>query len=125
MARRKIGRPRLKRGRRSASSATNGSAAGLLSQVSALVADNLKLARENKELHSVLDTITQSVQRVGSAVGRSTRRVASASIRRTSGKGRVRRRITDPAALERRRAALAKARQVLAAKRASAKRTSK
>jgi len=121
MARRKIGRPRLKRGRRSATSATNGSAAGLLSQVSALVTENLKLARENKELHSVLDTITQSVQRVGSAVGRSTRRVASASIRRTAGRSRTRRRITDPVALERRRAALAKARSVLAAKRASAK----
>jgi len=122
MARRKPGRPRLKRGRRSATSATNGSAAGLLSQVTALVTENLKLARENKELHSVLDTITQSVQRFGSALGRSTRRVASASIRRTSGKSRVRRRITDPVALERRRAALAKARSVLAAKRAAARR---
>jgi hypothetical protein len=121
MARRKVGRPRLKGGRRRAGSATNGSAAGLLSQVSALVAENLKLARENKELHSVLDTITQSVRRVGSAVGRTSRRVAAASIRRTSGRSRTRRRITDPAALERRRAALAKARQVLAAKRAAAR----
>jgi hypothetical protein len=121
MARRKAGRPRLKRTRR-ATSATNGSAAGLLSQVTALVTENLKLARENKELHSVLETITQSVQRFGSAVGRSTRRVASASIRRTSGKSRIRRRITDPVALERRRAALAKARSVLAAKRAAARR---
>ena len=127
MARRKIGRPRLKRGRRSASSATNGSAAGLLSQVSALVADNLKLARENKELHSALDGISQTVQRVGSAVARSTRRIRipSPSIGRPSGRRRTRRRITDPLALERRRAALAKARQVLAAKRASAKRASK
>ena len=123
MARRTTRRRGRKRG--TPTQSVNGSAAGLLSQVTALVTENLKLARENKELHSVLDTITQSVQRVGSAVGRSTRRVASASIRRTAGKGRIRRRITDPAALERRRAALAKARQVLAAKRASAKRTSK
>jgi hypothetical protein len=110
------------RKKRSPTQSANGSAAGLLSQVSALVTENLKLARENKELHSVLDTITQSVQRFGSALGRSTRQVASASIRRTSGKGRTRRRITDPVALERRRAALAKARSVLAAKRAAARR---
>ena len=120
MARRTTKRRGRKRGR--STQGVNGSAAGLLSQVSALVTENLKLARENKELHSVLDTITQSVQRFGSALGRSTRQVAAASIRRTSGKSRTRRRITDPVALERRRAALAKARSVLAAKRAAARR---
>ena len=120
MARRTTKRRGRKRG--SSTQGVNGLAAGLLSQVSALVTENLKLARENKELHSVLDTITQSVQRFGSALGRSTRQVASASIRRTSGKSRTRRRITDPVALERRRAALAKARSVLAAKRAAARR---
>ncbi len=120
MARRTT-RRRRQRGRPTQSA--NGSAAGLLSQVSALVTENLKLARENKELHSVLDGISQSVQRFGSAVGRSSRRirVQLPSIRRTSGRSRTRRRITDPAALERRRAALAKARQVLAAKRAAAR----
>ena len=120
MARRTTKRRGRKRG--STTQGVNGSAAGLLSQVSALVTENLKLARENKELHSVLDTITQSVQRFGSVLGRSTRQVAAASIRRTSGKSRTRRRITDPVALERRRAALAKARSVLAAKRAAARR---
>jgi hypothetical protein len=120
MARRTTKRRGRKRG--STTQGVNGSAAGLLSQVSALVTENLKLARENKELHTVLDTITQSVQKFGSALGRSTRQVAAASIRRTSGKGRTRRRITDPVALERRRAALAKARSVLAAKRAAARR---
>jgi len=121
MARRTTQRRGRKRGRPSQSA--NGSAAGLLSQVSALVTENLKLARENKELHSVLDGISQSVQRFGSALGRSGRRIGVqlASARRTSGKSRTRRRITDPLALERRRAALAKARQVLAAKRAAAR----
>jgi hypothetical protein len=121
MARRKVGRPRLKRGRRKASSATNGSAVGLLSQVSALVAENIKLARENKELHSVIDGIGQSVQRVGSVISRSGRGITAAASRRASGLSRTRRRITDPVALERRRAALAKARSVLAAKRAAAR----
>ena len=119
MARRTTKRRGRKRG--STTQGVNGSAAGLLSQVSALVTENLKLARENKELHNVLDTITQSVQKVGSGIGRSSRRVAAASVRRIAGRGRTRRRITDPLALERRRAALAKARSVLAAKRASAK----
>ena len=121
MARRTTKRRGRKRG--SPTQSANGSAAGLLSQVSALVADNLKLARENKELHSVLDGITQSVQRFGSAVGRTSRRIRipSPSIGRPSGGRRTRRRITDPLALERRRAALAKARQVLAAKRAAAR----
>ena len=120
MARRTTRRRGRKRG--STTQGVNGSAAGLLSQVSALVTENLKLARENKELHNVLDTITQSVQKVGSGIGRSSRRIRipSPSIGRPSGR-RTRRRITDPLALERRRAALAKARQVLAAKRASAK----
>jgi hypothetical protein len=121
MARRTATRRKQKRGR--PTQGVNGSAARLLSQVSALVTENLKLARENKELHSVLDGISQSVQRFGTALGRSSRRirVQLPSIRRTSGRSRTRRRITDPAALERRRAALAKARQVLAAKRAAAR----
>ena len=122
MARRTTKPRGRKRGRPTQSA--NGSAAGLLTQVSALVTENLKLARENKELHSVLDTITQSVQRVGSAIGRTSRgiRIQSPITRRTSGGKRTRRRITDPVALERRRAALAKARSVLAAKRAAARR---
>ena len=121
MARRVTKRRGRKRGRPTQSA--NGSAAGLLSQVSALVTENLKLARENKELHSVLDGITASVQRFGSTIVRSSRRIRipAPSIGRPSGRRRTRRRITDPAALERRRAALAKARQVLAAKRAAAR----
>jgi hypothetical protein len=52
----------------------------------------------------------------------SPRRSGSASKKRPTAKGQ-RKRITDPATLEKRRAALAKARQVLAKKRAAAKKT--
>src|SRR5947209_10363189 len=120
--------PRVKRRRRSKAqpaAAGNGSPATLLSQVSELVNENQALARENKELHSIIARVTQAVQIVSSSPRGSRRRLEEPGGRvarsRTNGGRRQRRRITDPASLERRRAALAKARQVLAERRAAEK----
>jgi hypothetical protein len=81
------------------------------------VAENQSLVRENKALHSILARVSQAVEGVESrpAAGRVTgTRTKVRTVRR-------RRRITDPASLERRRAALAKARAVLAERRAAKK----
>lgn len=98
----------------------------LFSQVSQLVTENHALARENKELHSILDSVGRAVGRLTSVRGRSNGQsrqgAAPARGRRSRGRGRTRRAITDPAQLERRRAALARAREALALKRAAAKR---
>ena len=106
---------RRRRGRPTASGG-NGSAANLLlSQVTELVAENQSLVRENKTLHSILARVSQAVEGVRAVpvVSRATNAPhRTRTIRR-------RRKITDPASLERRRAALAKARQVLAERRAS------
>src|SRR2546421_674871 len=118
-----------KRRRRSMSQPTatsgNGSPATLLSQVSELVNENQALARENKELHSIIARVTQAVQIVSSSPRGSRRRLDEPGGRvarsRPNGGRRQRRRITDPASLERRRAALTKARQVLAERRAAEK----
>ena len=105
--------------------AGNGSPATLLSQVSELVNENQALVRENKELHSIIARVTQAVQIVSSPPRGGRRRLEEPGGRvagsRTNGGRRQRRRITDPASLERRRAALAKARQVLAERRAAEK----
>jgi hypothetical protein len=115
---------RRRRRRKTTGAAGNGLAASLLSQVSQLVNENEALSRENRELHSVLSGIADSAQSLR------TRSVSSAGGRRPRGRpaGQVsangrrrRRRITDPATLAKRRAGLAKARRVLAAKRAAAK----
>ena len=101
----------------------NGAAKALLSQVSALVAQNQHLERENRQLQVSITSIGQAVQRVSSVSGGATRtgrRVGRPAGRPTTGVRR-RRRITDPQTLARRRAGLAKARAVLAAKRAAAK----
>src|ERR1700694_524462 len=112
---------RTTRGRRSQRHPTasgNGSAANLLlSQVTELVAENQSLVRENKALHSILARVSRAVQGV-------TPRPAGGRPADAGPKARPirrRRKITDPASLERRRAALAKARQVLAERRASKK----
>lgn len=108
--------------------ATNGQARTVLSQVSQLVEENRALARENKELHTMLAKIGQTVQKLTiRPISSTQRRVVAGETISTPRRGRrrQRQRITDPAALERRRAALAKARQVLAAKRAAQKRGSK
>ena len=103
----------------------NGSPATLLSQVSELVNENQALVRENRELHTIIARVTQAVHVVSSAPRGSRRSLQQTAGRSTAPRGnghrRQRRRITDPASLERRRAALAKARQVLAEKRAAGK----
>jgi hypothetical protein len=114
-----------RRGRRKATAqTTNGqTATALLTQVTQLVDENRALTRENQELHTILARIGQTVQKL------TIRPISSAQRRTVAGQAtpapararRQRRRVTDPAALERRRAALAKARQVLAAKRAAEK----
>ena len=118
-----------KRRRRSTSqpTVTSGGAlpATLLTQVTELVNENQALVRENKELHTIIARVTQAVQILSSQPRGSGRRLKESGGRaarpRTNGHPRQRRRITDPASLERRRAALAKARQVLAERRAATK----
>ena len=110
---------------KSTAAAGNGSPATLLAQVSDLVSENQALVRENKELHTIIARVTQAVHVVSSAPRGSRRSLqqtgGQAAVPRINGHPRRRRRITDPASLERRRAALAKARQVLAEKRAAGK----
>ena len=116
---------RRRRTKAQLAAAGNGTPATLLSQVSELVNQNQALARENKELHSIIARVTQAVQIVSSSPRGSRRRLDEPGGRvarsRPNGGRRQRRRITDPASLERRRAALAKARQVLAERRAAEK----
>ena len=116
---------RRRRTKAQLAAAGNGTPATLLSQVSELVNQNQALARENKELHSIIARVTQAVQVVSSSPRGSRRRLDEPGGRvarsRPNGGRRQRRRITDPASLERRRAALAKARQVLAERRAAEK----
>jgi hypothetical protein len=101
--------------------AANGSPATLLAQVTELVNENQALVRENRELHTIIARVTQAIQVTSSAPRGSHRRLQETGGRRAQSRAngrRRRRRITDPASLERRRAALSKARQVLAEKRA-------
>ena len=116
---------RRRRTKAQLTAAGNGTPATLLSQVSELVNENQALARENKELHTIIARVTQAVQIVSSSPRGSRRRLDEPGGRvarsRPNGGRRQRRRITDPASLERRRAALAKARQVLAERRAAEK----
>jgi hypothetical protein len=116
---------RRRRNSQAAAAAGNGSPATLLTQVSELVNENQALVRENKELHSILVRVTEVLSRLpaqpvpGNRPG--VRRTRRASGSRANGHPRQRRKITDPASLEKRRAALSKARQVLAEKRAAGK----
>src|SRR2546423_9381113 len=116
---------RRRRTKAQLAAAGTGSPATLLSQVSELVNENQALVRENRELHTIIARVTQAVQVVSSQPRGSRRRLQESGGRaarsRTNGHPRQRRRITDPASLERRRAALAKARQVLAERRAATK----
>jgi len=116
---------RRRRSKGQPAAAGNGSPATLLSQVSELVNANQALVRENKELHSIIARVSQAVHITSSLPRGSRRRLQETGGRvarsRPDGHRRQRRRITDPASLERRRAALAKARQVLAERRAAAK----
>jgi hypothetical protein len=87
--------------------------------VTELVAQNQSLVRENKALHSILARVSQAVEAMPAA--RPAGGAPAAGAGRKARTIRRRRRITDPASLERRRAALAKARAVLAERRASKK----
>src|SRR5919202_1874170 len=102
-------------------------AQAILSRVAQLVQENQSLVRENSELRSTLAQIAEATQvSITSAPptaptnGQTEQAEVGAG---TGGNGRRRRRrrgrISDPTTLERRRAALAKARAVLAAKRAA------
>ena len=111
--------------RRTTTQISNGqTAATLMTQVTQLVDENKALTRENRELQTVLARIGQSVQKLTiRPVSSNQRRPVAGGAPSAPTRGRRRRRrVTDPAALERRRAALAKAREVLAAKRAAQKR---
>ena len=114
---------RRRRTKAQLAAAGTGTPATLLSQVSELVNENQALVRENKELHTIIARVTQAVHIVSSAPRGNRRRlqVGRVAAPKANGHPRQRRRITDPASLERRRAALAKARQVLAERRAAEK----
>ncbi|MEO6795500.1 MAG: hypothetical protein ABI401_16275 [Candidatus Dormibacter sp.] len=96
----------------------------MLAQVSELVEENRTLTRENKQLTSIIARVGLAVRPITSRAVQANQSVGSsrrASGSKANGHRRQRRRITDPASLERRRAALAKARQVLAERRATRK----
>ena len=126
MSPRTVKRRRRSKGQLTAAGGT-GSPATLLAQVTELVSENQALVRENRELHVVIARVTKAVEVMSSAPRAGRRSLQETAGRggapRTNGRRRQRRRITDPASLERRRAALAKARQVLAEKRAAEKAT--
>lgn len=110
--------PRTRRRRGQGDGSGNGLASSLLGQVTDLVAENKQLTQENRELRAIVDRVSQAVK------GRSSRRLSAAGGGSEAGptrQRRTRRKITDPATLERRRAALAKARKVLADRRAARK----
>jgi hypothetical protein len=123
MSPRTVKRRRRSKGQLTAT--TGGTPTTLLAQVTELVSENQALVRENRELHTIIARVTKAVDVVSSAPRASRRSlqeaVGAVGAPRRNGRRRQRRRITDPASLERRRAALAKARQVLAEKRAAEK----
>ena len=114
--------PRTRRRRRSQGDGPggNGLASSLLSHVTDLVAENKQLTQENRELRAIVDRVSSAVKGVASrrqSAGGETGSSAGGRVRQR----RTRRKITDPETLERRRAALAKARKVLADRRAASK----
>lgn len=101
---------------------SNRGAGALLSQVTALVAENQALARQNRELRASLETINRAVQAISSGTTHRRRgRTAQAASTRPVGRPGRRRRSMSQETLAKRRAGLAKARAVLARKRAAAK----
>jgi hypothetical protein len=100
------------------------SADAVLSHVTQLVEQNEALARENGQLKTMLTSIARDATRLAGLPGvqprRGRPRKIGSSLAGQAPKRKARtRRISDPATLERRRAALVKAREVLAAKRAA------
>ena len=124
MPRGTTGTTRRRRRRRSTRTAgANGAATSLLSQITSLVTQNEALTRQNRDLQASLDAVRRAVGGGGTTAGRGRRpgRAARATAARPVGRPRARRRPLSPETLAKRRAGLAKARAVLAAKRAAAK----
>jgi hypothetical protein len=100
---------------------TTGSAQALLSHVKNIVAENKALAADAARVRQLL---AKMVTTLSEASGAGVAVIRGSSVGRVPLNGRrKRRRASSPETLERRRAALAKARAVLAAKRAAAKRS--
>jgi hypothetical protein len=103
--------------------------AAVLGQVTQLVTANETLKRENAELLAVNEQLRAHLAEIGSALGRLTggprrrgrRGVEPFAVVAEAKPKRTRKPITDPAQIERRRAALAKARAVRAEKIAAAR----
>lgn len=103
----------------------------LLQRIESLVAENAALRSDNATLVEEVHTLQASFKQIERALGPSPRRLSGGSAnprtalrRRRQSKPitrRARKPITDPLVLEKRRAALDKARKVLAAKRAASK----
>jgi len=99
----------------------------LLDGVRGLVERNALLEAENRRLRSLLDEISKSLRISPAAAGTAATVVGEAPRRRGRPRKnpdapvRVRRKITDPEVLEKRRSALAKARAVRAERIAAAK----
>src|SRR5437588_5874228 len=107
-----------------ATQAVDGAAAKLISNLNEVIAENAALRKQNEPLQGLLVTIGGLVADVATASptnGRRTRgrrsTAAGGSTATIAPTRRKRRPITDPVVLEKRRAALAKARQVRAQKR--------
>ena len=100
---------------------------GLLSGVRALVERNAELEAENRRLRELIDEISRSL-RLRPATSAETATISGDAPRRrgrppkiVDAAVKVRRKITDPVVLEKRRAALTKARAVRAARLAAAR----
>src|SRR5690242_19565493 len=115
--------------RRRRTARTRSDAGSVVGQITQLVAANESLKRENAELLALNEQLRAQLDQIGSALGS----LANGS-RRRGGRGaaqpftladakpkRTRKPITDPEQLERRRAALAKARAARAEKLAAAR----
>jgi hypothetical protein len=94
---------------------------GLLNGVRGLVERNAELESENRRLRQLLDEISRSLKSPATAAssGEAPRRRGRPP--KSDATPRIRRKITDPILLEKRRAALAKARAVRAERLAAAR----
>jgi 3-phenylpropionate/cinnamic acid dioxygenase small subunit len=91
----------------------------LTSSVDELIRQNKALKQQIARLQSHASGATSVASRELLALQRRLSRTLAGRASRSSGASRTRRQISDPAVLQARRAALAKAREALAAKRAS------
>lgn len=124
--------PRPLRKTKGSTSIRDTAAASLLANVNALVAENRALTREIDRLKALLGRVAALAAPTGSPspVARSSKRGRPGTSPDTSSATpglvkRPRKKITDPAVLEKRRSALAKARQVRAERLAQSRASSK